>query len=105
MKKEELEQIDHLSPYSVENRFVGWHAPLELHNGNVEVLVWWKGRLMRLKDAPFELGRKYFDKYNGKTLSVYEWTLLKRLALNQISELDKQFQKTLRKKKLEKSDG
>ena len=98
MKKEELERVDKLSPYSTENEYHGWRTPLELHNGNVEVLVWWKGRLMLLRDAPQQLNKKYYDKYQGKTLPLYEWTLLKGAALNEIKELDKEFKKAIRKK-------
>jgi len=98
MKKKDLKSIDKLSPYSPENNHQGWRTPMELHNGNVEILVWWKGRLMRLEDVPKRLCNKYYDKYRGKTQPIYEWTLLKGVALNEIKELDKEFRKIIRKK-------
>ena len=51
LKKRELEKLDKLSPYSDDNHFLSWRVPLELHNGNVYALVFWKGKLMRLEDA------------------------------------------------------
>lgn len=101
LSKEELEKIDDLSPYREIKDYRGWRTPLELHNGNVHVLVWWKGRLMRLKDSPEELCKKYYDKYTGKTLRLYEWTLLKGMMLNEIKQLDKKFRRIIRKKKKE----
>lgn len=99
LNKKDLLKIDKLSPYGEENDFRGWRTPLELHNGNVYVLVWWKGRLMRLEEAPKKLSRKYYNKYSGKEENIYEWTLLKKLALREIEELDKEFKKIIRKKK------
>ncbi len=52
MTKKDLEKLDKLSPYGKNNRFLGWRVPFELHNGNVYVLIFWKGRLMKLEDAP-----------------------------------------------------
>ena len=98
MKKKELKKIDKLSSYSSENNYNGWRTPMELHNGNVHTLVWWKGRLMRLEDAPKALCNKYYDKYKGKTLPLYEWTLLKGIALKEIKGLDKEFRKIVRRK-------
>lgn len=72
---------------------------MELHNGNIYLLVFWKGRLMRLEDAPKNLNNKYYDKYRGKTRNEYEWTLLRRLILNEVESLDKEFKKSLRKQK------
>ncbi|MCX6741824.1 MAG: hypothetical protein NTX24_01450 [Candidatus Pacearchaeota archaeon] len=97
LTKNELEKFDNLSPYRKENEGFGWSAPLELHNGNVYVLVFWKGRLMKLEDAPKILINKYYDKYQGKTIKEYEWTLLKRLILNEADYLDKEFKKEIRK--------
>lgn len=98
--KEDLKKMDKLSPFSKEEQsYRGWKAALELHNGNVYVLVFWKGRLMRLEQAPKVLNRKYWDKYRGKTLKEYEWTLLKKLILNQVAYLDKEFKRELRKQK------
>lgn len=99
LKKKEREKFDHLSPYKEENHAFGWSVPLELHNGNVYLLVFWKGRLMKLNDAPKNLNKKYYDKYRGKTLREYEWTLLRRLILNDVGYLDQDFKKGLRKRK------
>ena len=103
LSKEELAKIDSLSPYRENKDYRGWKTPMELHNGNVEILVWWKGRLMRLEDAPKTLCNKYYDKYSGKTLPLYEWTLLKGVALKEIKELDKEFKKIVRAKKKSKN--
>lgn len=94
-----METLDELSPYGENHNAFGWRVPLELHNGNVYVLVFWKGRLMRLDDAPRQLNKKYWDKYRGKTHDIYEWTLLKKVMLKDIEYLDKQFKKEVRKKK------
>ena len=99
LTKEELLVMDDLSPYKKENHAFGWHAPLELHNGNVYLLVFWKGRLMKLEDAPKILNKKYYDKYRGKTIREYEWTLLRKMALNELGYLDKSFKKEQRKTK------
>ncbi|MEK6863906.1 MAG: hypothetical protein AABX27_01325 [Nanoarchaeota archaeon] len=100
LSKEDLNKLGKLSPFSKEEQFYrGWKAAYELHNGNVYVLVFWKGRLMKLEEAPKILNRKYWDKYRGKTLNEYEWTLLKRLILNEVEYLDKEFRKELRKQK------
>ncbi len=101
MTKKELEKLSKISPYDKEPYYLGWRVPLELHNGNIYVLVFWKGKLMKLEDAPDELKNKYWDKYKGKTLNVYEWTLLRKLILNQIEYLDKKFKSLLRKERKE----
>lgn len=85
--------------HPTDNEFMGWRAPLELHNGNVYVLAFWKGRLMKLEDAPHQPNRKYWDKYRGKTHNIHEWTLLKRIMLNEIGCLDKVFKRELKKKR------
>ena len=54
---------------------------------------------MKLEEAPKILNRKYWDKYRGKTLNEYEWTLLKRLILNEVEYLDKEFRKELKAKR------
>ena len=100
MTKKELEKLDNLSPYNKDNEFLGWGVPFELHNGNVYVLVFWKGRLMRLEDAPNQLNKKYWDKYHSKTLNLYEWTILKKRILNELKYLDKKFKKNLTKKNI-----
>lgn len=97
MKEKELKILDCLSPYKEENHAFGWRVPFELHNGNVYVLVFWKGRLMKLEDAPKILNKKYYDKYRGKTLKEYEWTLLKNFILSEVDYLNKKFKKELRK--------
>ena len=98
MTKKELADLDSLSPYGEEKQFAGWQVPLELHNGNVYVLVFWKGRLMKLEDAPKILNKKYYNKYRGKEVNEYEWTLLKRSLLAEIEEMDKEFKRSVRKK-------
>lgn len=98
MTKKELKELSQLSPYKEKNRFKGWEAPLELHNGNIHVLVWWRGRLMRLEEAPEKLAEKYYSRFKGKKLNEYEWTLLKRFVQREINSLDKEFKKHIRKK-------
>jgi hypothetical protein len=97
MNKKDLKELEKLSPLNKEQWYHGWSCPMELHNGNVYSLVFWKGRLMKLEDAPKLLNKKYYDKYQGKTIKEYEWTLLKRLILNEINYLDKEFKKEIRK--------
>jgi len=99
MNKKELERLNKISPYCKEHSYLGWRVPLELHNGNVYILVFWKGKLMRLEDAPNCLNKKYWDKYSGKTLNLYEWTILKKVILKDVEYLDKKFKKELKKKK------
>ena len=99
MTKKELAELDSLSPYGDKNSCAGWHVPFELHNGNVYSLVFWKGRLMKLEDAPKILNKKYYNKYRGKEVNEYEWTVLKKYMLAEIQRLDKEFKKLLQKKK------
>jgi hypothetical protein len=100
LSKKELRQIDNLSPWGKNDKnFKSWEILMELHNGNIYPLIFWKGRLMKLEEAPKELSRKYWDKYTGKTRKEYEWTLLKRFLLNQIEYLDKEFKKQTRRSK------
>ena len=40
--------------------------PFELHNGNTYALVFWKGKLMKIEDAPKILNKKYYSKYQGR---------------------------------------
>ena len=97
LSKEEIEKFDKLSPYS--NKSIGgWDVPMELHNGNIYPLVFWKGRLMKLEDAPKNLNKKYWDRYAGKYRNEYEWTLLKKFLISHIEYVDKEFKKSLRKK-------
>ena len=97
MTKKELAELDGLSPYGDKKQFAGWHVPFELHNGNVCPLVFWKGALMKLEDAPKLLNKKYYNKYRGKEVNEYEWTVLKRSLLAEIEELDKEFKRSVRK--------
>jgi len=99
MNRKDLDRIDTLSPYKEDHFAFGWSTPLELHNGNVYPLVFWKGRLMRLEDAPKKLNRKYYDRLKGRPINEYEWTVLKRLLLYEINRLDKEFKKSLKKGK------
>jgi len=99
MGKKELEKLNNLSPYDDKPYCGGWQVPLELHNGNVYALVFWKGKLMKIEEAPKILNKKYYDKYRGKELKKYEWTILKKYLLAEIEWLDKKFKKTQRKNK------
>ena len=99
MSQKEIGILSRLSPYSKDNNYMGWRVPFELHNGNVYILVFWKGRLMKLEEAPEILKNKYYSRYSGKTLREYEWTLLRRLISREIVRLDKEFKRRLRKRK------
>ena len=98
MSKGELEVLSKLSPYGKDNSYLGWKVPLELHNGNVYALVFWKGALLKLEDVPQRLNKKYYDKYRGKYRQEYEWTILKTVMLREIEYLDEEFRKEIRKK-------
>ena len=102
MKVKEREKFDKLSPYKLENSAFGWRVPLELHNGNIYTLVFWKGKLMKIEDAPKTLNKKYYYKYTGKYMKEYEWTLLKKYIENQLAYLDKDFKKEIKKLKRKK---
>ena len=99
MSKKKLEELNNTTPYDDKPYKGGWLVPLELHNGNVNVLVFWKGRLMKIEDAPKVLNKKYYDKYRSKKLNEYEWTILKKHLLAKIEHLDKEFKKARRKNK------
>lgn len=99
MGKKELKKLDSLSPYGETQYHAGWSVPFELHNGNVYALVFWKGRLMKIEDAPKALNKKYYSKYRGKEVNEYEWTVLRKYILAEIQWLDKEFKKSLRKNK------
>ena len=99
MSKKELEELNKLTPYDDKPYKGGWLVPLELHNGNVYALVFWKGKLMKIEDAPKVLNKKYYDKYRGKKLKEYEWTILKKHLLAEIECLDKEFKKARRTNK------
>ncbi len=103
MTKEELDKLDNLSPYKKDNSAFGWFVPFELHNGNVYLLIFWKGRLIRLDEAPNKLNRKYYSRLAGKTTKEHEWTVLKKFLLNEIEKLDKEFKKSVRSKQIHKS--
>ncbi len=96
MDKKELERLDSLSPFGEKQHHAGWSVPFELHNGNTYALVFWKGRLMKIEEAPKILNKKYYDKYQGKELKGYEWTILKKYLLSEIERLDKEFKKSVR---------
>ena len=100
MGKEELEKLNSLSPYVDNPYHAGWQVPLELHNGNVYLLVFWKGRLLKIEEAPKTLNKKYYSKYLDKKVNEYEWTVLKKYMLAEIQGLDKEFKKLLRKNKV-----
>ena len=69
MSKKELEKLNNLSPYDDTPHYAGWRVPLQLHNGNVYVLVFWQGRLMRIEEAPKVLNKKYYSKYRYKEVN------------------------------------
>ena len=54
---------------------------------------------MKIEEAPKVLNKKYYDKYQGKKLNEYEWTILKRHLLAEVEHLDKEFKKAQRKSK------
>ena len=56
-----------------------------------------RAALMKLEDAPKILNKKYYNKYRGKEVNEYEWTVLKRSLLAEIEELDKEFKRSVRK--------
>ena len=64
-------------------------------------MLWyfWKGKLMKIEDAPKVLSKKYYSKYRDKEINEYEWTVLKKYMLAEIQRLDKEFKKSLRKNK------
>lgn len=97
MDKKELEKLNNLSPHNEKPYYLGWQVPLELHNGNVYILIFWKGRLMKIENAPKILNKKYYDKYCCKEIKEYEWTVLRKYMLSEIQRLDKEFKESLRK--------
>lgn len=99
MSKKELEELNDTTPYDDKPYKGGWLVPLELHNGNVNALVFWKGRLLKIENAPKALSKKYYDARRGKKLNEFEWTILKRYLLAEIAQLDKEFKKAQRKGK------
>jgi len=52
---------------------------------------------MKLEEASKILNKKYYNKYTGKTIKEYEWTILKNLILKEVEYLDKEFKKEIRK--------
>jgi hypothetical protein len=99
MGKKELKKLDILSPYGERQYHSGWSVPLELHNGNVYALVFWKSRLMKIEDVPNVLNKKYYSKYYGKEVNEYGWTVLKKYIMAEVERLDEEFKKSLRKNK------
>jgi len=94
MPKEELRKIDGLSPWKDEKEVVGgWSVIMELHNGDVIPLVWWRGRLFRLRDAPSILTERHYNRYTGKFTPAAEWTLLKRYLEAELERLDKEYKR------------
>jgi hypothetical protein len=105
MSKKELRELNSTTPYDDKPYKDGWLVPLELHNGNVNVLVFWKGRLIKIEVAPKVLNKKYYDKYRGKKCNEYEWTMLKRHLLAEVEHLDKEFKKDQRQNKKNAQKG
>ena len=52
---------------------------------------------MKLEEAENILNKKYYHKYTGKTLNLYEWTILKDIILKEVAYLDKNFKNEIRK--------
>ena len=98
MSKKELAELNGTTPYDDKPYKGGWLVPLELHNGNVNALVFWKGRLMKIEDAPKVLNKKYYSKHRGKEVNECEWTVLKKYIMAEVQRLDKEFKKSVRKK-------
>ena len=96
LSKEELGQFDKLSPYGETIFFKGWSVPLELHNGNVYVLIFWKGKLLRLERAPSVLNKKLYDRFLGKERNIYEWTVLRKVIEGNVKAADEDFHKQIR---------
>lgn len=103
LTKEELDRIDELSPYKNDSVFE-WRTPLELHNGNVYILIFWKGWLMKLEQVPKNLTKKCYSRFTGKYTNEYEWTALKKFLIAEINRLDKYFKRSLRDKNKKKED-
>lgn len=99
MSKTELAELNNVTPYDDKPYKGGWLVPLELHNGNVYALVFWKGKIMKIEDAPTALNKKYYSKYKGKEVNEYEWTVLKKYILAEVQRMDKEFKKSLRENK------
>ena len=60
---------------------------------------------MKLEEAPSILNKKYYDKYKGKPIREYEWTLLKSLIVNEVAYLDKKFKSEVRKNLRKEAKG
>ena len=101
MTKKDLKEMARLSPWGdgKDRGYHGWSAPLELHNGNAHILVWWYGRLMRLEKAPENLTEKYYSRFRGKRINEYEWTVFKKFAIAELERLDKEFRSRIRRAK------
>lgn len=103
MTKKELDGLDKLSPWKEEKESVrGWSVLMELHNGNVEPLVWWEGRLFRLRDAPKLLAGKYYNRYTGKYTRESAWTILKGVLRKEIEMFDEKYKRGRRKSRNKK---
>jgi len=118
MEKEELGAIDSISAYSSEEEKRkllpgGWYCPLEVHNSDIEVLLWYRGRLFRLMDAPENLLDFFYNKWKGKVEKRTKWSVARMLLKIQLAEAERRYEKALRKKtksnktrkKLEKING
>jgi len=96
MSKEELEKLDKVSPWAGEQNLpYGWTAPLELHNSDIHILLWWKGMLIRLENAPEQeiLHRKFWNRYKGKTENRSEWSIIKIALRYRIEEAERNYRK------------
>ena len=52
---------------------------------------------MKMEEATNILNKKYYHKYTGKTLNLYEWTILKCLIQKEVTYLDKKFKNAIRR--------
>lgn len=106
MTKKELEAIDTMSAYASEeqkqeNLPGGWNCPLELHNRNIEVLLWYEGRLMRLHEAPPRLLDFFYNSWKGKTEKRTKWSVARRMLKMDIERAEEAFRRAQRAKRRE----
>ncbi len=105
MSKEDLEKLDKASPYSKNQDLpAGWSLPLELHNSDIHILVWWHGMLMRFEKAPEQelLHRKFWNRYRGKIENRSEWTIVLRILRYCLHVAERNYRKKHRELKLQK---
>lgn len=89
MTEFELKAIDAMTGFDTEkeyldNRVWGWTAPMSLHNGDIEFLVWHEGRLMTLKQAKYKLRGKHRSYSTGNWTRTTEWDFVKKRLKQQL---------------------